>query len=71
MGESIFEKEVIETIQNTSKKLSTKRKKREVSDTLATPEFVKNYHLDGSFPLHKTKPPGISCLDIHPTKNLV
>eukprot|EP01080_Neovahlkampfia_damariscottae_P003594 gene3594-6329_t len=69
--ESTYEKPVIEIIQNTAKKLSSKRKKRELSDTLATPEFVKNYHLEGSYPLHKTKPAGVSCLDIHPTKNLI
>jgi pre-mRNA-processing factor 19 len=68
---SPFDKKIMETIQNVATKLSSKRKKRELSDTLATPEFVKKYQVEGSFPLHKTKPAGITCMDIHPSKNMV
>jgi pre-mRNA-processing factor 19 len=70
-SDSPFDKKIMESIQNVATKLSSKRKKRELSDTLATPEFVKKYQLEGSFPLHKTKPAGITCMDIHPSKNMV
>jgi len=42
-----------------------------VSPGLATEEAIKEYVvLSSDTGLHKTSPPGISCLDVHPTKEL-
>lgn len=46
--------------------LSSARKKREISKNLPNPETIKNYHIRGSYPIHSTTKPGITCLDIHP-----
>jgi len=55
-----------------SQTLSRERKKRQISPTLASEDVIKEYAVQSSDTgLHKTSPPGISCLDIHPTKELV
>jgi len=55
-----------------SQTLSKERKKRQISPSLATEDTIRDYTVQSSDTgLHKTTPPGISCLDIHPTKDLV
>jgi len=55
-----------------SQTLSKERKKRQISPDLASEDTVRDYVVQSSDTgLHKTTPPGISCLDIHPTKDLV
>jgi len=55
-----------------SQTLSRERKKRQISPDLASEEAIKDYTVQSSDTgLHKTSPPGIACLDLHPTKDLV
>jgi pre-mRNA-processing factor 19 len=58
--------ELIDRINDLFGTLSSTRKKREISKELPTAEKIKNYHVRGSYPIHSTTKPGITCLDIHP-----
>jgi len=61
-----------EKLTQKSQILSKERKRRQISATLATEDALKDYGVQSSDTgLHKTTPPGISCLDIHPSKELV
>eukprot|EP00026_Physarum_polycephalum_P001308 Phypoly_transcript_01309.p1 GENE.Phypoly_transcript_01309~~Phypoly_transcript_01309.p1 ORF type:complete len:524 (+),score=76.52 Phypoly_transcript_01309:196-1767(+) len=52
-----------------SSALSKDRKKRQISPNLASEDDIKGYAVQSSDTgLHKTSPPGISCLDVHPSK---
>lgn len=61
--------DVIKKMSQTSERLSTKRKKRKISTTLAAPEFISALHSISSHPLHKTSTPGITCLDVNPSNH--
>jgi pre-mRNA-processing factor 19 len=65
--------EVTQRMTDTAKGLSAQRKKRQISPSLAKTEDVQSYHLAKNFPgMHSASMPGISCLDLHPTKtNLI
>ncbi|CAI7902636.1 unnamed protein product, partial [Closterium sp. NIES-54] len=52
-------------------KLSSQRKKRQISASLAAPDAVEKYTQLSSHPLHKTTKPGILALDIHPQQNRI
>ncbi|CAI5493743.1 unnamed protein product [Closterium sp. Naga37s-1] len=52
-------------------KLSSQRKKRQISSSLAAPDAVEKYTQLSSHPLHKTTKPGILALDIHPQQNRI
>lgn len=62
---------VISTMTSLSKELSKGRKKRQVSETLASKETVESFSLLSSQPLHKTTQPGITACDVHPTQDLI
>lgn len=46
--------DIVDAMTKHSATLSKSRKKRQISETLATPDEVANLALAGSFPLHKT-----------------
>lgn len=46
--------EIVEAMTKHSSTLSKMRKKRQVSETLATPDEVATLDLEGTYPLHKT-----------------
>jgi len=54
-----------------SQQLSKERKQRQIPDTLAKAEDIKEYDQEASYPIHKSTEPGVLCLDIHPSKPLV
>lgn len=58
--------ELVERIGEVSSQLTAKRKKREVPKELKTVEDLKQFKVKGSYPLHSSAKPGITCLDIHP-----
>jgi pre-mRNA-processing factor 19 len=58
--------ELLEKINDLFTQLSGARKKREISKELTSVDKIKNYNVRGSYPLHSTTKPGITCLDIHP-----
>jgi pre-mRNA-processing factor 19 len=63
---------VKEKLSQKSAILSKDRKKRQISPNLAQEDAIKEYTVQSSDTgLHKTSPPGISCLDIHPSKDLI
>ena len=57
---------LVDKINDLFSQLSTARKKRVISKELATPDRIKSYTVKGSYPLHSTTKPGVTCLDIHP-----
>jgi pre-mRNA-processing factor 19 len=57
---------LVDKINELFSQLSSARKKREISKVLATSDKIKNYHVKGSYPLHSTTKPGVTCVDIHP-----
>jgi pre-mRNA-processing factor 19 len=57
---------LIDKINELFTNLSSARKKRVISKELSTVDKIKNYEVKGSYPLHSTTKPGITCLDIHP-----
>lgn len=59
-------KDIIEKIKAKSMELSSARKKRQISESLAQAEKIKEYEVTQSHSLHKN-PPGISAVDVHPT----
>lgn len=59
--------EVLEDVAAANSALSKGRKKRAISETLATPEAIEGYALRGSYPMHRTTAGGINCLDLQPS----
>jgi pre-mRNA-processing factor 19 len=57
---------VIEELQAVNSALSKGRKKRAISESLATTEDLQNSSVIGSHPLHQTTQGGIVALDINP-----
>jgi pre-mRNA-processing factor 19 len=66
-GPTEITKEIQLSFLKLSKKLSTNRKKRVISPTLAKADDISRYVELSSHPIHKATEPGILCLDIHPT----
>jgi len=63
---------VKDKLSQKSATLSKDRKKRQASPDLATEDAIKEYAVQSSDTgLHKTSPPGISCLDVHLSKDVV
>mmetsp|Transcript_13631 Transcript_13631/g.29224 ORF Transcript_13631/g.29224 Transcript_13631/m.29224 type:complete len:512 (-) Transcript_13631:704-2239(-) len=58
--------EVLEELTNVNQTLSKSRKKRAVSESLATAEELATASVLSSHPLHKTTTGGIVCIDINP-----
>lgn len=58
--------EVADKLTACSAALSAGRKKRAVSESVATPEDLAALSLSGSFPVHKTNKGGILSLDVSP-----
>jgi pre-mRNA-processing factor 19 len=58
--------DLIDRINDLSSQLISSRRKREIPPDLKSIENLKNYHVKGSYPLHSSSKPGITCLDIHP-----
>ena len=46
--------DILEAMTAEHKTLSSRRKKRQISETIATPDEVSSMNLAGSFPIHKT-----------------
>lgn len=64
--------QIVQKMMHYSNELSSKRKKRKISETLAKADYIKSLKLKSAHPIHKTANPGINCLDINLTKdNLV
>jgi len=57
---------LVDQINDLFSQLSSSRKKRVISKELATTDKIKSYSVKGSYPLHSTTKPGVTCLDIHP-----
>jgi len=63
--------EIIKELTDCNAMLSSQRKRRQISPTLAPLEALERYTQLSSHPLHKTNKPGILCADIHPSKGLI
>jgi pre-mRNA-processing factor 19 len=63
--------QVAAKLDSRSEELSQQRRKRPISEELATVDDIKDFSAVSSNSTHKTSSPGISCLDIHPNQNLV
>ncbi|CAM6129516.1 unnamed protein product [Calypogeia fissa] len=63
--------EIIAELTDCNTRLSGQRKKRQISQTLTTVEALESYTQVASHPLHKTVKPGITSIDIHPSKDYV
>ncbi|KAL3686766.1 hypothetical protein R1sor_013075 [Riccia sorocarpa] len=63
--------EIIKELTDCNARLSGQRKKRQISQTLASPESLEKYTQIASHPLHKTVKPGICSTDIHPSKDYI
>eukprot|EP00992_Anisonema_acinus_P010376 TRINITY_DN6535_c0_g1_i1.p1 TRINITY_DN6535_c0_g1~~TRINITY_DN6535_c0_g1_i1.p1 ORF type:complete len:507 (+),score=130.28 TRINITY_DN6535_c0_g1_i1:45-1565(+) len=59
-------KAVVQKMQEMSSVLTNKRKKRQVTDTLATPEDIDRFDQTVTFTPHSAAEPGVTCLHIHP-----
>eukprot|EP01004_Peranema_trichophorum_P003142 NODE_2147_length_1671_cov_187.250000_g1836_i0.p1 GENE.NODE_2147_length_1671_cov_187.250000_g1836_i0~~NODE_2147_length_1671_cov_187.250000_g1836_i0.p1 ORF type:complete len:506 (-),score=103.45 NODE_2147_length_1671_cov_187.250000_g1836_i0:90-1607(-) len=59
-------KTVITKMQEMSTQLTNKRRKRQVSDTLATPEEIDRFDQLVTFTPHSAADPGVLCVHIHP-----
>eukprot|EP01113_Clastostelium_recurvatum_P037840 TRINITY_DN5573_c0_g1_i2.p1 TRINITY_DN5573_c0_g1~~TRINITY_DN5573_c0_g1_i2.p1 ORF type:complete len:500 (+),score=118.50 TRINITY_DN5573_c0_g1_i2:135-1634(+) len=62
-----LDEEIIDRMTKRSAELSASRRKRAVSETLASSDNVSTYHPVASNPVHKASTPGVTCLDIHST----
>jgi pre-mRNA-processing factor 19 len=58
--------DLVDRINELSTSLIAKRRKKEISKTLKSIEEIKNFKVKGSFPVHSSSKPGITCVDIHP-----
>eukprot|EP00249_Psilotum_nudum_P019826 c27436_g1_i2 orf=1243-2601(-) len=63
--------EIIKELTDCNARLSTQRKKRQISQTLLPPEVLETYTHLSRHPLHKTLKPGILSIDIHPSKDVI
>jgi len=54
-----------------STELSSERKKRQTSPTLAKAEDLKDYRPTGSHNVHKASAPGVLAVDLHPNEDLI
>lgn len=54
--------DIVEALTKNNVTLSKMRKKRQISETLATPDDVSQLDLAGSFPIHKTTQ--VECLSL-------
>jgi pre-mRNA-processing factor 19 len=54
---------VLDKMTNTSKELSGRRKKREISPNVATVEDITGFEARGAFPVHATRKGGILCVE--------
>jgi len=70
-GPSSITPEIISNMVQLHQSLSTQRKDRKVSPTLASVDDLKNYAVQGSHPIHKANEAGITCLDLHPNEDRV
>jgi len=57
---------IIKKMTEVSQELSKNRKKRQISETLASNEDIEKYKAISSHPTHKPTSPGILCVDIDP-----
>jgi pre-mRNA-processing factor 19 len=60
--------DVTEELNECNTRLSSQRKKRQISETLASPEALERYTQLASHPLHSSSKPGILSMDIHSSK---
>lgn len=60
---------VIQKMQDVSTVLTTKRKKRVISDNLAAPEEIAKFQTSASISAHSTTTPGIIAVDVHPVND--
>jgi pre-mRNA-processing factor 19 len=63
--------DVIDALTACSTQLSSTRKKRVISPTVATPEEIKNFSLTGSTALHGTRKGGILSLSVSPESDSI
>lgn len=56
--------DIVEALTENNVTLSKMRRKRQISETLATPDDVTRLDLAGNFPIHKTTQGGILALDL-------
>ncbi|CAM6032663.1 unnamed protein product [Sphagnum compactum] len=63
--------DVTEELNECNTRLSSQRKKRQISETLASPEALERYTQLASHPLHSSSKPGILSMDIHSSKDLI
>jgi len=61
--------DIIDTITSTSKKLTKARKKRVISENLASAEKLTEYKNTKSYPIHSSTDPGIVAIDVHPVNS--
>ena len=54
---------VLDSMTKTSKELSGRRKKREISESVATVEDIEGFASQGAFPVHATRKGGILCVE--------
>jgi len=66
-----FGSAVVEAMTACSSELSKKRKKRIVSDTVASPDDLVGYSLQGSYPIHATRKGGIFALSVSPDNDAI
>nr|WJH19494.1 PSO4 [Euglena gracilis] len=59
-------KAVLARMAEMSKSLTEKRKKRQISDTLVTPEDIDRFDQLVTFTPHSAADPGVLCLHVHP-----
>jgi len=57
---------IVKKMTEVSQELSKNRKKRQISETLASVEDIDKYTVTSSHPTHKATQPGILCVDIDP-----
>jgi len=70
-SQSELPEEIKEKMLANSIELSKQRKKRVISPTLSKLEDIREYVVLTSNTMHKTNPPGISCVDINAENNLI
>eukprot|EP00693_Jakoba_libera_P002861 EC692963.1.p1 GENE.EC692963.1~~EC692963.1.p1 ORF type:complete len:212 (+),score=47.81 EC692963.1:46-636(+) len=54
----------IAVLTETSTRLSSARKHRKISKTVASPEEIASFEVQSSNPIHSTSQPGILCVDV-------
>lgn len=69
--QNALREDVVTNIQNKFTELSKSRKKRAISQTIASVDDISKFKDVASHPVHSTSPPGILCVDIHPEQELI